>query len=248
MRAMAEATTLADLASALGVRAPEAAIVAELKAGSEEAYAWLVGEFHQPIYNLVYRIISDPSDAADTAQEVFLKVFRGVKHFHGESSLKTWIYRIAIHEASNRKRWWFRHKAQETSIETPIGELETDSPLELKDLLVDRAESPFDNLAHEEIRLKVEAELRKVPEPYRTTVVLRDLEEMSYEEIAEITRVSLGTVKSRLTRGRDVLKRRLASYMRELEPQTKSVSLSLSGAKRNSPRSCGTGKGIEVAS
>ena len=90
-------------------RSPEeAAIVSELKAGSEEAYAWLIGEFHQPIYSLIYRIVGDPADAADTAQEVFLKVFRGMKHFNGQSSLKTWIYRIAVHEASNRRRWWFR--------------------------------------------------------------------------------------------------------------------------------------------
>ena len=240
MRAVAEATTLSDFASALGVRVQEAAIVAELKAGSEQAYAWLIGEFHQPIFSLVYRIVSDPSDAADTTQEVFLKVFRGMKHFHGESSLKTWMYRIAIHEASNRKRWWFRHKAQEISIETPIGESESDSALELKDLLVDIADSPFDNTAHEEIRAKVEEELRKVPEPYRTTVVLRDLEEMSYEEIAEITKVSLGTVKSRLTRGREALKRRLTSYMRQSQEHLK--------AKKRMGGSCASRKGIEVAS
>ena len=245
MRAMAEATTLADLASVLGVRVQEAAVVAELKAGSEEAYAWLIGEFHQPIFSLVYRIVSDPSDAADTTQEVFLKVFRGIKHFHGESSLKTWMYRIAIHEASNRKRWWFRHKAQEISIETPIGE--SDSALELKDLLVDGAESPFDSAAHEEIRAKVEEELRKVPEPYRTTVVLRDLEEMSYEEIAEVTRVSLGTVKSRLTRGRDALKRRLASYMRQSQPQSESNFRHQPRAKEKLGGRASR-KGIEVAS
>ena len=119
MRVMAGASGLSDLAGAIGIREQEAAVVAELKAGSEEAYAWLIGEFHQPIYSLVYRMVSDPADAADTTQEVFLKVFRGMKHFHGESSLKTWIYRIALHEASNRRRWWFRHKARETSIEPP---------------------------------------------------------------------------------------------------------------------------------
>ena len=96
--------------------------MAELKAGSEDAYAWLIGEFHQPIYSLVYRIVTDPADAADTTQEVFLKVFRGMKHFHGESSLKTWIYRIAVHEASNRRRWWFRHKAKESSMEPALDE------------------------------------------------------------------------------------------------------------------------------
>lgn len=219
MRAMAEATTLGDLAGALGIRAQEAAIVAELKAGSEDAYAWLIGEFHQPVYSLVYRIISDTADAADTTQEVFLKVFRGMKHFHGGSSLKTWIYRIAIHEASNRRRWWFRHKSRETSMEAPIGDGDTAPDHGLKDVLTDPGDSPFENAAHEEVRARVEQELAKVPEPYRTTVVLRDLEGMSYEEIAEITQVSLGTVKSRLTRGRDALRERLRAYIAEVGPQ-----------------------------
>jgi RNA polymerase sigma-70 factor (ECF subfamily) len=193
--------------------------VAELKAGSEEAYGWLIGEFHQPVYSLVYRIVTDASDAADTTQEVFLKVFRGMKHFHGESSLKTWIYRIAIHEASNRRRWWFRHKSKETSMEPMGGDTESGPALGLKDSLVDEGNSPFENLLHEEVRERVEAELRKVSEPYRTTVILRDLEDMSYEEIAEITQVSLGTVKSRLTRGRDALRQRLKAYVREVGPQ-----------------------------
>jgi RNA polymerase sigma-70 factor (ECF subfamily) len=216
---MAGATTLGDFAGAIGVRTQEAAVVAELKAGSEEAYARLIGEFHQPVYSLVYRIVADASDAADTTQEVFLKVFRGMKHFHGESSLKTWIYRIAIHEASNRRRWWFRHKAKETSIEPAEGSEGQDAGLGIKDTLMDRRESPFDTVVHEEIKVRVEVELRKVSEPYRTTLILRDLEEMSYEEIAEITEVSLGTVKSRLTRGRAALKQRLITYVREVGPQ-----------------------------
>src|ERR1700692_793496 len=198
---MAGATTLADLASAIGSRTAEAAVIAELKAGSEDASAWLLGEFHQPIYGLIYRIVNDPSDAADTTQEVFLKVFRGMKHFHGESSLKTWVYRIALHEAANRKRWWFRHKARETSIEPPESEGNRSGDEAMQSALTDRHESPFDNVAQSELRQRVEAELRRVDEPYRTTLILRDLEEMSYEEIAEVLQISLGTVKSRLTRG-----------------------------------------------
>src|SRR5579863_1109628 len=154
---MAGTTNLGELANAIAIRSEESAIVAELRAGSEEAYAWLIGEFHQPIYSLVYRIVSDPADAADTTQEVFLKVFRGVSHFHGNSSLKTWIYRIAVHEASNRRRWWFRHKAKETSIE-PAREDNTDESgyqLPIKELM-DCRESPFDCAAHEEIRARVE--------------------------------------------------------------------------------------------
>jgi RNA polymerase sigma-70 factor (ECF subfamily) len=212
---MAGATTLGDLVSAIGARAEESAVIAELKAGSEEAYSWLIGEFHQPIYGLIYRIVNDPSDAADTVQDVFLKVFRGMKHFHGESSLKTWIYRIALHEAANRRRWWFRHKAQET----PIDPLAAGEHEYAEERLVDTGESPFEKFAHDEVRGAVEQALQQVPEPYRTALILRDLEDMSYEEIAEVLAISLGTVKSRITRGRDALRKKLAGYVREVGPE-----------------------------
>ncbi len=205
---------MSDLASALPVRGEEASILAELKSGSEEAYTWLIDRFHQPVYGLVYRMLNDPADAADTTQEVFLKVFRGMRRFQGEASLKTWIYRIAIHEASNHRRWWFRHKGRETSMEQ-----EATRTSALKETLVDPGRSPFDNVAQEEVRAKVEAELRRVQEPYRTTVILRDIEGLSYEEIAEILEVSLGTVKSRLMRGRESLKKRLAAYAQEVGPE-----------------------------
>jgi RNA polymerase sigma-70 factor, ECF subfamily len=215
MKSMAGVATLGDLASAIGVRTDEAAVIAELQAGSEEAYVWLISQYHSTVYGLVYRVLSDPADAADTTQEVFLKVFRGIRSFHGQSSLKTWIYRIALHEASNRRRWWFRHKSKETSMEpeNPDMEFSEGGNSGLKDTLVDRAESPFDNVVHEEIRAQVELELRNVPEPYRTALVLRDLEELSYEEIAEVTGATLGTVKSRLTRGREALRQRLTAYI-----------------------------------
>jgi len=213
---MAGATNLGELASAIGARNEEAAVIAELRAGSEEAYSWLIGQFHQPIYGLVYRIVNDPSDAADTTQEVFLKVFRGMKHFHGESSLKTWIYRIALHEAANRRRWWFRHKAQETSIDPISG---ADSEFTGDERLVDPGESPFEQFAHSEVTVAVEQALQEVSEPYRTALILRDLQEMSYEEIAEVLAVSLGTVKSRITRGRASLRRKLTGYVRQAGPE-----------------------------
>jgi RNA polymerase sigma-70 factor (ECF subfamily) len=147
---------------------------------------------------------------------VFLKVFRGMKHFHGESSLKTWIYRIALHEAANRRRWWFRHKAQETPID-PIAAGEYEYSGEAR--LVDPGESPFEKFAHVEVRAAVEQALQQVPEPYRTALILRDLEEMSYEEIAEVLAISLGTVKSRITRGRDALRKKLTGYIREVGPE-----------------------------
>jgi RNA polymerase sigma-70 factor, ECF subfamily len=164
MRRMAgAAVAVANLASAIALRAEEASIVAELKDGSEEAYVWLIARYHQPIYSLVYRILTDPADAADTTQEVFLKVYRGMKRFNGECSLKTWIYRIAIHEASNQRRWWFRHKSKETSMESHVDE--EGNSFGLCDTLVDRGESPLEQFAHQEVRARVETELKQVSEP-----------------------------------------------------------------------------------
>lgn len=217
-KALAGATTVGDLASALPIRAEEASILEELRSGSEEAYAWLIAHYHQPVYSLVYRIVNDPTDAADTTQEVFIKVFRGIKRFNGRASLKTWIYRIAIHEASNQRRWWFRHKRREQSIEAPT-DPQAQEGLRLQDLLVDGHDSPFDQVAHEEVRATVEAELKQVQEPYRTTLVLRDIEGLSYEEIAEVLDVSLGTVKSRLIRGREALRKRLVPYAQQVGPE-----------------------------
>src|ERR1700674_66135 len=156
-----------------------------------------------------------------------------MKYFHGESSLKTWIYRIALHEASNRRRWWFRHKSREVSMEPLEVNVATASTMALKDTLADGCESPFDRVAHAEVRARVEEELRKVSEPYRTTVILRDLEEVSYEEIAEITEVSLGTVKSRMTRGRAARKERLLGFVREVGPQ---LGLQSAGEDRSTAR------------
>jgi len=212
------ATTVGELASAISLRQEEASIVAELKAGSEEAYSWLITQFHQPIYSLVYRILDDPSDAPDTVQEVFLKVFKGIKRFNGESSLKTWIYRIALHEASNRRRWWFRHKGRELSIEPTVEDTESGMTA-VRDTLVDEGASPLERVMQGQVRAKVEEVLKELSEPYRTTVILRDIEELSYEQIAEVMEVSLGTVKSRLVRGRDALKKRLVKHLKELGPQ-----------------------------
>jgi RNA polymerase sigma-70 factor, ECF subfamily len=231
---------LGDLASAIGIRAhEEAAIVAELKAGSEVAYAWLIGEFQQPVYGLVYRIVNDPADAADTTQDVFLKVFRGMKHFHGESSLKTWIYRIALHEAANRRRWWFRHKAKETSIEPAESDAVGGADSAMQTALTDRADSPFESVAHHEVQQRVEEELQQLAEPYRTTLILRDLEDMSYEEVADVLEISLGTVKSRLTRGRQMLREQLAPYVREVGEE-----LGLIAPEEN--RVAGRGRRVEV--
>jgi RNA polymerase sigma-70 factor, ECF subfamily len=204
---------LGNVAGIAVVRPEEAAIVAELKAGSEEAFSWLIATYHQPLYSLVARTIPDPADAADLTQDIFIKIFRGIGGFHGDASLRTWIYRIALHEALNGRRWWSRHKRREVTMESESGESSDGQPLSYKETLVDSQQSPFDFAAQEQIRHHVEAQLRLVSDPFRVVVVLRDIEGFTYEEIAEILNVNLGTVKSRLLRGRARLKALLTPFV-----------------------------------
>lgn len=200
-------TALGNLAGIVGVHPEEAAVIEQLKVGSEDAFAWLISRYQQPLYSLIYRILPNPGDAADITQEVFVKVFRGISRFNGNASLRTWIYRIALHEALNQRRWWSRHQRQEVTIEADRDDFTHG------DSLIDPHESPFDAAAHSEVAARVEAALREVPEPFRTVVVLRDIEGFGYEEIAEILNANLGTVKSRLMRGRAHLKSLLAPFM-----------------------------------
>jgi RNA polymerase sigma-70 factor (ECF subfamily) len=202
--------TMGNLASALAFESEESALIEQLKAGSEEAFAWLIAHYHQPIYSLLARSVCDRAEAADLTQEVFVKVFRGIGSFNGQSSLRTWIYRIALREASNQRRWWMRHRQQEVPIEQEIGEGDNGRPVLLKEMLVDPSDSPYDQAEREENRQRVEEALQQVPEPFRTTLILRDIEGFVYEDVAEMQGVNLGTVKSRLMRGRACLRALLA--------------------------------------
>jgi RNA polymerase sigma-70 factor (ECF subfamily) len=206
---MSAAFALGNLAAGIAIRAEDSVLTTELQAGSEEAFAILIGQYQTPIYSLISRLLNDPSDAADVTQDVFIKIFRCIGSFHGDSSLRTWIYRIALREASNQRRWWSRHRGREVTIETSTCGSDPNKSTYLKDLLADEHPSPYELTAHEELRAKVEIELRRLPEPFRTVVILRDLEAMSYDEIAEILGTHLGTVKSRLVRGRAMLRQRL---------------------------------------
>jgi RNA polymerase sigma-70 factor (ECF subfamily) len=217
--------TMGDIAGALTLQTEESTLIEELRDGSEEAFSWLIAHYHQPIFTLLARTVRDRADAADLTQEVFVKVFRGIRSFHGESSLRTWIYRIALREASNQRRWWMRHRQQELPIEQEMEVTDGRTPVRLRDMLVDPAESPYECALHEETRARVEQALRQVPEPYRTTLLLRDIEGFVYEEVAAMQGINLGTVKSRLVRGRACLKALLT------EPRPNSQCTALSGVE-----------------
>jgi RNA polymerase sigma-70 factor, ECF subfamily len=195
-----ERPTVSDWVSALTWGRDEAELVTELQAGSETAFDWLVTHYHGPVYNLILSMLGDGSDAADGTQEVFLKAFRGIRSFRQGSSLKTWLYRIAIREALNHKRWFKRHLQKNVSIDAEPEE--GHSSIEIEDL----GATPFEQFAAHEIQAVVQDALQHVPDVFRGAVILRDLEGLSYEEIAEVLECSVGTVKSRILRGRRALK------------------------------------------
>jgi len=187
----------------------DSALVAGLCAGDECAYELLIQRFEQPVFNLVSRLVDDPTDAADVAQEVFLKVFRKVSGFRAESSLKTWIYRIAVNEARNQRRWFIRHRGKEIGLEP--AESDAQGP---QDWLSDPGRSPYQTALDQETHALIESALQKVSPNYRAAVVLREVEGLSYEEISEVLEVSLGTVKSRILRGRESLRKHLTDRLR----------------------------------
>jgi RNA polymerase sigma-70 factor (ECF subfamily) len=185
----------------------EAQFIERLKRGDAAAFETLVNERSGEIYGLLYRLTESSEEARDLTQETFLRAFQSIGHFRGDSDVRTWIYRIAINQARNRWRWWRRRRRDSTvSIDAPqvidqvsmIGTLRSDNG----------SDPEKDALAHERERalLKALSSLKRV---YRETVVLRDIEGFAYEEIAVALEISVGTVKSRLSRGRQELRRKL---------------------------------------
>lgn len=197
----------------LAAHEEDSALIAGLRAGDECAYEILIQRFEQPVYNLVSRLVDNPADAADVAQEVFLKVFRKVGGFRSESSLKTWIYRIAVNEARNQRRWFSRHRGKEIGLEPD--ESDAQGP---QDWLSDPGRSPYQTALDRETHALIESSLQQVSPNYRAAVVLREVEGLSYEEISEVLEVSLGTVKSRILRGRESLRKHLVDRLRGTRP------------------------------
>jgi RNA polymerase sigma-70 factor, ECF subfamily len=185
-------------------------LASALREGSEDAYETLLSRFQQPVYALALRLLDNPSDASDVVQEVFLKVFRNIGSFRGQSSLKTWMYRITVNEAHNARRWFFRHRRREVELDD-----EPETARSLKEVIPDSGRSPYDEVLDQEQHRMLEAALERINPIFREAVVLRDQADLSYEEIAEVLSVSLGTVKSRILRGREALREELAGRLQQ---------------------------------
>lgn len=211
---MADSTFSFDLAAAAPWDGPgsaaaassDARLIEGLCAGDDRAYEELLTRFQQPVYNIVYRLVSDSSDTADVVQEVFLKIFRSIGGFRGRSSLKTWVYRIAVNEAHNHRRWFSRKRGQETGLEDDQGEGVT-----FEQILPDHSPSPFEIACDHETRAAIEDALANVKPAFREALVLREIEGLSYEEIAEVLQVNINTIKTRIVRGRQSLREQLSA-------------------------------------
>ena len=181
------------------VAGTEAALIQRCAAGEEAAFAELMGEHQRMVVQLAMNLLGDRDEALDLSQEVFLRVFRTIHRFRGQSSLRTWIYRIAVNQARNRHRFWRRrHRADQVSLDAHVAQ-HGDS--------ISGAEAWPDRVfAQKELARRLQHALDHLPFDQRTAVVLREIDGLSYEEIAFSLGVAVGTVKSRLTRARRALR------------------------------------------
>jgi RNA polymerase sigma-70 factor (ECF subfamily) len=179
-----------------------------LKTGDPHAFERLVNERSSDVYALLCRLTDDPEEARDLTQETFLSAFRHIGTFRGDADLKTWLYRIAVNQARNRWRWWRRRRKDVTvSLDEPLRNREDSFGASLSD---QHAPNPENAALEREREAAIRAALKTMGRSYREIVILRDLEGLSYDEIAAALGIGMGTVKSRLARGRLELRRKLA--------------------------------------
>jgi RNA polymerase sigma-70 factor (ECF subfamily) len=180
----------------------EAALIARCVAGDEAACADLVAAHQRTVFNLAFHLLGDRDEALDLSQEVFLRVFRTLSRFRGQSALRTWIYRIVVNQARNRQRWWRRRRRADLVTQDDhlkrCGDHEATGEVQ-----------PDRLVASQETASRILAAMERLPFDQRTALVLREVDGLRYEEIAFSLDVAVGTVKSRLTRARQALREEL---------------------------------------
>ena len=184
--------------------------VRDFQAGDKAAFDPLVLRHKDRLYNLCYWFLGDEQEANDSAQEVFIKVFRSLEKFRFESAFSTWLYRIAANTCKNRlKASEFRQKKKRVRFDNP-GKIEDGH---YTGEIQDKTSSPMIELEKKERMMLIQKAIASLPTDQRTVVVLRDIEGLSYEEIANITGINSGTVKSRLSRARQQLRKKLRGLL-----------------------------------
>jgi RNA polymerase sigma-70 factor (ECF subfamily) len=184
------------------VESSEAALIARCATGDEVACAELVAAHQRMVYGLAFNLLGNRDDALDLSQDVFLRVFRTLSTFRGQSALRTWIYRIVVNQARNRQRWWRRRRrADQVSLDDYLRNF--GEPEARQDILPDRL------LASKETAAKIWQAMDRLPFDQRIALILREVNGLRYDEIAYSLDVAIGTVKSRLTRARQALRAEL---------------------------------------
>jgi RNA polymerase sigma-70 factor (ECF subfamily) len=184
----------------------DAVLIRAIQAGDMAAFDELVLKHKDRLFNLVYWFLGDYQDANDCAQETFIKVFKSIKKFRFESAFSTWLFRIAINTCKNRiKSSVYKWKKKTVSLETPNGSKNGNPFSEI----VNGSPTPVMALEKKERMMRVQNAINSLPEEQNQVVVLRDIQGLSYQDISDITGLNLGTVKSRLARGRLALKNQL---------------------------------------
>jgi len=184
-------------------------LVVSLQEGDEGAFAEAFHLYKDMVYSLAYKLLTNKSEALDVTQEVFLTIFRKIGSFRAECSLKTWIYRVTISHAVSRNRWWKRRLwNRTTSLDLGLQSENGTRPLDLRG----RNRSAARECYSKELRSALSESFKQLSFEQRVAVALRDLEGLTYEEIADVTGVSMGTVKSRIARGREKLRDLLKDF------------------------------------
>lgn len=184
----------------------EVQFIERLKRGDASAFEQLVAERSGEIYGLLFRLTENAEEARDLTQETFLRAFQSIERFRGDADLRTWIYRIAINQARNRWRWWRRRRRDAT---VSLDSTANDWDQALGATLAETSANPEQQTLAREREVVLRAALRRVGRAYRETLILRDIEGFTYEEIATTLGTNVGTVKSRLARGRQELRKKL---------------------------------------
>ena len=187
----------------------ETKFIDKLKAGDAESFDILITKYSADVYALLYRLTENAEEAGDLTQETFLSVLGAVRGFRGDSGLKTWLFRIAINHSRNRFRWWKRRKRDVTvSLDAAVGSSET----RFYETIADKSDSPEITAMARQREKALTKALSELPDIFREVVVLCDVEGMSYDEISQSLSVNIGTVKSRIARGREELRRKLKDF------------------------------------
>ncbi len=197
----------AQLSSAY--RSVEAEFIDKLRMGDSDAFDVLITRYSADIYALLFRLTEDAEEAGDLTQDTFLSALTAVKSFRGDSELKTWLFRIAVNHSRNRFRWWKRRKRDKTvSLDSVFGTGE----MPIHETIADNSESPEESAMFREREIALTNALIALPAIFHEAIVLCDIEGMSYEDIAAALDVNIGTVKSRISRGREELRRKLKDF------------------------------------